>query len=279
MRALHLTRDAGDSWGLAFDLSRYFDEVRWPVTMQRTIYQRLLEHLSEQGRLPEAHTLHQEATTWAQEQEDRDFPRGFVQRLEDQLASKSCLRSWSRATPSRCYRLDRGPRTAEIHNHAATIYLHRGERQKASEQVDKALDAAKFETPDGKEGVPPQIFAMSSHLRGLIARRSNDPSQLETAATMFRQANDVAGQAGLGGMALDSGWAYGECLLAMRKVEDAKQVLEQVLKIAVGLKNPMRERATTELLAQCLGALEHERALVLAQRIQRQQSRWRTAYR
>lgn len=270
MRALHLTRDAGDSWGLAFDLSRYFDEVRWPVTMQRTIYQHLLEHLSEQGRLPEAHTLHQEATTWAQEQEDRDFTAWLLysgskislrkQELPEALElAQDAIKMFTA--------LDQGPRTAEIHNHAATIYLHQGERQKASEQVDKALDAAKFETPDGKEGVPPQIFAMSSHLRGLIARRSNDPSQLETAATMFRQANDVAGQAGLGGMALDSGWAYGECLLAMRKVEDAKQVLEQVLKIAVGLKNPMRERATTELLAQCLGALgEHERALVLAQR-------------
>jgi tetratricopeptide (TPR) repeat protein len=270
MRALHLTRDAGDSWGLAFDLSRYFDEVSWPITMQRTIYQHLLEHLSERGRVAEADTLHQEATTWASEQEDRDFTAWLLY-----SGSKINLRKQELPQAAelaldavKMYEaLDQAPRTAEIYNHLATIYLHQGERQKASEHVDKALDAAKFETPDGKEGVPPQIFAMSSHLRGLIARRSNDPNQLETAASMFRQANDVAGQAGLGGMALDSGWAYGECLLAMRKVEDAKQVLEQVLKISVSLKNAMRERATTELLAQCLGALgEHERALVLAQR-------------
>ena len=46
MRAAGLTHDAPDVWGLAFDFTKYFDEIPYPDPLLRTVYTNLLETLA-----------------------------------------------------------------------------------------------------------------------------------------------------------------------------------------------------------------------------------------
>src|SRR5690606_10045351 len=102
------------------------------------------------------------------------------------------------------------PRMAEIHNHLAAIELQDGNPQAALEQVDKALDVGRVEGPEGQQLQIPGVLATAEHLRGSVARNQGNLGQ---AIEHFRRANEVAGQAGLGQLALDSGMAFGEALL------------------------------------------------------------------
>src|SRR5690606_6777685 len=79
--------------------------------------------------------------------------------------------------------------------------------------------------------------------------------------------NEVAGQAGLAQIALDSGMAFGESLLVAGERERARDALERVLQIAQALRQPARERNASELLAQAEASLNHlDKALALQQR-------------
>ena len=141
-------------------------------------------------------------------------------------------------------------RVADIYNHLAGIELQDEKFDEALALVGKAVEMAMQDGPNGEKFVPPAIFAHAEHLRGLVARRRGN---LPQAAEHFSRSNEVAGQAGLGPLALDAGLAYGEALLAQREIEKARDVLRRVLQIAQALRNPVRERGATELLAQAEG--------------------------
>ena len=73
MRSLALSNDNPDVWGLAFDLMRYFDEVKWPDTLRRTVYMNLLDKMVGGGNLQVADRIHTEISEWATANDDKEM--------------------------------------------------------------------------------------------------------------------------------------------------------------------------------------------------------------
>ncbi|TNE90171.1 MAG: hypothetical protein EP330_08925 [Deltaproteobacteria bacterium] len=261
-----LNNDNPDVWGLCYDLMRYFDEVQWPVAARRTAMQQLLDRLISSGNLQTAERLHGEITQWATDNEDRELTAwALFAGSQIDFRRQDLFRARDRANDAvKLFdALELPVRAADVHCHLATMEIQDGNPATASEQIDLAVQKGKVKINEEQEGVVPRIAARASHLRGVLARRGGN---LEQATELFRQANEISGQSGLAGLALDSGLAFGEALLASRKVEDARNVLRQVLGIAQQLRNPVAERGAAELLTQAEGALRnHDAALQLAQ--------------
>ncbi len=267
MRAMALTQDAPAIWGLAHDFTRYFDEIKYPDALRRTVSMNLLEHLATGGDLDTAEKLQTEVTTWATEKDDRELLAWLLyngSRID--LRRQDLYRARDRATDSfKLYQaLGLTPRSAEVKNHLAAIELQDGNLSAALDAVKEAEELGKVKLEDGKEGSIPGVVATAEQVRGLVARRQG---KLDEAIDHFRRANEIAGATGLAPLALDAGLSFGEALLAKRQVDKARDALERVLQIARSLRNPVRERQAAELLAQAEAALRHfDKALPLALR-------------
>ncbi len=269
VRALALSNDGPDVWGLAYDFSTYFDEIKWPDTMRRTVYMNLLERLVSANNVQAAEKIHSDVTEWATEREDRDMLAWLLylgSRLDARRNDLYRARDRARDASKLYDALDNTVKVAEIENHLAMVELQDGNPNAAIEHTNAAIDKGKVEgEKDGEFTIAPGIMASSEHIRGLVARRSG---QLKEASDHFKKANEIAGQAGLGQLALDAGLSFGESLLASGQTTPARDVLGRVLVIAQQLRNPARERTACELLAQAEGALKNfDRALPLAQRV------------
>lgn len=268
MRANALAQDAPDMWGLAYDFMKYFDELPLPDAMRRTIYMNLLDRLLGSGNVQAAERVHTDVTEWATGNEDRDMMAWLLfygSKLD--LRRQDLFRARDRAKDA--YTLyegmDNKRRLAEIRNHQAAIEIQDGNFEAASEKIGNAEELAKVTLDDGREAHMGDIVAMAQQLRGVVARRTG---KLEEATKHFQQANQLAGNNGMGSLALDAGLAYGEALFIGRKLPDAREALQRVVQIAQGLRNPVRERQACELLAQTEGALgNHADALPLAMRV------------
>jgi tetratricopeptide (TPR) repeat protein len=267
LRAMALSQDAADVWGLCFDVVKYFDEVEWPDALVRTLYMNLLDNLVGSGPVPAAEQIHQDATEWAGERQDKDMTAWLCfigSRLD--ARRQDFYRAKDRAEDAlKLYTaLENKQKVAEVHNHLATIHLQDGKPEEAIKQVNLAVEAGQIDGPDGQKVLTPPVFAHAEQIRGLIARRGGDPKQ---AIQHFRNANEAAGRAGIAILALDSGLAFGEALLASGEVAQAQEALERVVEIARQLKNPMRERNACELAAQAQGATRNwEKAIQYAGR-------------
>jgi len=269
VRALALSNDGPDVWGLAYDFSTYFDEIPWPDTMRRTVYMNLLERLVNANNVQAAEKIHSDVTEWATEREDRDMLAWLLylgSRLDARRNDLYRARDRARDASKLYEALENNIKVAEIENHMAMIELQDGNPNAAIEHTKAAIDKGKTSTTEeGEFSIAPGILASSEHIRGLVARRSG---QLQPAAEHFKKANEIAGQAGLGPLALDSGLSFGEALLASGQTTQARDVLGRVLVIAQQLRNPNRERTACELLAQAEGAMKNfDRALPLAKRV------------
>jgi tetratricopeptide (TPR) repeat protein len=256
LRAVALTNDNADIWGLSYDLLNYFDEINWPDPLRRTVFINLLDRLVGSGPIPSAEKVHQDATEWASKNEDRDLTAWLLfagSRLD--LRRQDLFRARDRAQDAiKLYEaLENGARVAECYNHLAAIELQDGNPNAALEQVNKAIEAGQIPGPEGKPAIQPGILAHAEQIRGLVQRRSGKPKE---AAEHFRKANEIAGQVGMAPLALDSGLSFGEALLSSGQTKDARDVLRQVIGIAQQLRNAPRERSACELLAQAEGALK-----------------------
>lgn len=257
MRALALSRDNRDVWALSHDLTRYFDEVKWPDALQRTIYMNLLDRLAAMGQIPQAEKLYEEVQAFANEREDRDLNAWLLfTGSKIDMRRQDYYRARDRAKDSLTLytALEDGRRCGDVLNHIAAIELQDGNPETAIKTVDEALKAAMVDGEDDKKIVPPSVFAAGEQIRGLVARRQRN---LDEAIKHFGQANEVAGRAGLGGLALDAGVSLGEAMLASGKTKEARDVLDRVVQIARSQRNAARERSATELLAQAEGALKN----------------------
>ncbi len=257
MRSLALSNDSPDVWGLAYDLIRYFDEVKWPEAMRRTVFMNLVDRLVASGTVQAAEQVHQDATAWASKQEDRELTAWLLyagSRLDARRQDTYRARDRARDAIKLYAALGNEVRQAEIHNHLAGIELQDGNPNAALEHVDQALQLGRVEGPEGKKVVLPAVLANAEFVRGHVARRSQ---KLSEAAEHFRRANELAGQAGIAQLALDAGLAFGEALLASSQTDKARDILGQVVEIARQLRNPMRERSACELLAQAEGILRN----------------------
>jgi tetratricopeptide (TPR) repeat protein len=254
MRSLALSKDHPDLWGLIYDLTQYFDEIKWPDSLRKTVWMNLLDRLVANGNVQLAEKVHTEATAWATENEDRELNAWLLfngSRLDTRR--QDLYRARDRATDAlTMYEgLDNKARTAEIHNHIAMIELQDGNVQAALDRVTQALEAGKIEGPDGKEALIPAVAAAAEHIRGTVARRTN---QIDQAAEHFRRANEIAGQTGQAAQAVDSALAFGEALLASGKSKEAADVLGKVVQMSRALRNPMAERTSSQLLSQAAAA-------------------------
>jgi tetratricopeptide (TPR) repeat protein len=267
MRAVALTRDNPDAWIMAYEMIKYFDEVPWTDPMRRSVMTTLLDHLVSANRIGPADRVHAEATTWATEKEDRDLQSWLLltgSKLDARRQDFFRARDRARDALIMAEALGNRARMAEIWAHLSTVELQDGKPEEAVAAADKSMEFGSQDQADGKKVVLPAILSQSEIVRGVIARRNG---AFDQAIDHFRRANEVAGTTGLAPLALESGLALGEALLAHGQIDKAREVLQRVIGATRQLRAPLRERAASELLAQAEGAARnYEAALQLAQR-------------
>jgi len=249
MRSLALSGDRPEVWAWTHDLLTLHPDVTWPDPMRRTVYMNLLDRMVQAGDVNQAERLFNEAIEWAQSREDRNM-QAFLLSAGSRLDARrqDFYRARDRAQDAvTLYKaLENGPQQAEVLNHIALIELNDGNPTAATQRVDEALKVGQVETPNGP-AVLPQVAANAEFIRGQVDRRAG---KFNTAGEHFRLANEIAGRSGIAPLALESGLAYGECLLRSGQGTKAADVLERVVGIARGVRQPARERAAAALLSQ-----------------------------
>jgi len=268
MRALALTNDAADVWGLAYDFSKFYDEVHWSDALKRTVYMNLLDRLVGSGTIQAAEQVHAEVSTWASAQQDKDLEAWLLfngSRLDARRQDHYRARDRARDAIALYESLQNPQRVAEIWNHLAAVELQDGNPAAALDAVNQAITHAKQEGPEGQVVLPPGIISTAEVIRGRVAQQQGKHAE---AVEHFKRANEIAGQTGLAQLALDAGLGYGESLLVSGQVPQAAEALEKVVQIARSLRNAPRERGACELLSQAYGAQRRfADALPLAQRV------------
>ncbi len=268
LRALALSMDSADVWGLSWEAMRYFDEVTWTDAMKRTVGTSLLDHLVQSGDPRVADRVHGEITAWATEAEATDLQAWLLlngSKLD--LRRQDLYRARDRANDALTLftQLEDTTRQAETHLHLASIALADSRDDDAIAAADKALEVSAV-TAEGADQptVPPQIAAQAFMVRGVVARRKND---LDAAVENFEQANTVAGQTGQAATALDAGLNLGEALLGTGNTARAREVLGRMFNAARQINAPARERTAADLLARIEASNKNlDGALQLAQR-------------
>jgi tetratricopeptide (TPR) repeat protein len=257
VKSMALTADRPEMWGMCHELVGNYDSIAWPDPMRRTVYMNLLERLVNGGQVEPAEKLFNEAIQWASDKEDRGMQAWVLfagSRLDYRRQDLYRARDRAKDALTLFKGLDDKLKTGEILGHLAMIELSDGNPTAALEQVDAAVEVA---------AIPP-IQANAEFVRGLVARRDR---KFEPAIEHFGKANALAGQAGLGPLALEAGINMGESLLFAKKTAQAADVLGRCVGIAQGLRNPVRERAAVSMLAQAQSAQKnHEAALRSAHR-------------
>ncbi|RME23972.1 MAG: tetratricopeptide repeat protein [Deltaproteobacteria bacterium] len=248
LRSAALTHDRPEVWGMVFDMTRYFDEIEWPDAMRKTIYMNLIDRMVSSGDVNQVENLIKDALEFAQQREDRPMTGWLLfagSRLDHRRQDIYRARDRANDALKVFTALDDKLKQAEVRGHLAMIELADGSPNAALSQVEQAEKLAP---------VPP-IQAHAEYVRGLATRR--DRNKLQQAAEHFRKANEIAGQAGQAQLALEAGLNYGETLLISGQHSKAADVLARVVQITQALRNPVRERAATALLAQAHAALRN----------------------
>lgn len=240
LQSAALSADRPEIWAMLQELFGYFNETPWPDIMRRSVFMNLLERMVMLGSVEPAEKLFNEAIQWATEKGDRplqawvlftgsrlDYRRQDIYRAKDRARDALTL----------FQALDDKFKAAEIHNHLAILELSDGSPNAALDHVKTAIDL--FDKPP--------IRANAHFIRGLVDQREHKYTE---AAENFRQANDIAGAAGIGPIALEAGIHLGECLLLSKQSAKAADVLGRCVQIAQALRNPVRERAASAMLAQ-----------------------------
>jgi tetratricopeptide (TPR) repeat protein len=201
----------------------------------------------QSGDVAQTEGLYNDAMAWSSTKEDRTMTAWLLfagSRLD--YRRQDLYRARDRANDAlKLYQgLDDKLKVAEVHNHLAMVELSDGNAASAIEHVQEAVTAADL----------PAIRAHAEYVRGLVAKRDQ---KLQEASDHFQKANEIAGNAGQGPLALESGLHFGETLLMSNQHTKAADVLGRVIQIAKALQNPVRERAATALLGQCQAALRN----------------------
>jgi tetratricopeptide (TPR) repeat protein len=267
MRAIALTNDQPNSWGLAYEIVRYFDEVPWTDATRRTVSMTLLDHLAGGGQLAVADRVHTETTEWATAHDDRELLAWLLLNgAKLDLRRQDLFRARDRARDAlKLFEvLGNTARIAETHAQLAAIALADGKPDEAVAAADASVASATVTGEDGKPIAPASVTAQAEMVRGVVARRSG---KIPEAIEHFKNANEAAGGAGLGPLALDAGLSLGEALLASQQLDQGRDVLRRVANATRQLGQGQRERAAVDLLGQIEASLRNfPEALQLAQR-------------
>ena len=257
MRNVALGADQPQMWNLSRDIYQYFDEVSWSDAIKRTTYINLCERMSRVGDVNEAEKLLKETLDWAAKKEDKAL-RAFLRLSGSRLDARrqDLYRARERAQEAlELYReLDSKVQQAEALGQLALIEFNDGKPNAAIDRVNQADELSEV----------PALRALTNFIRGLVAQRDKN---LEKATEYFEHANQLAGQAGRGALALDAGMKMGEVLLTAGHTAKAADVLNRVAQIAQGIRAPAQERTACAMLAQAHASLQNfEAALGVAQR-------------
>lgn len=257
LKGMALSNDRPDVWAMTQDLVSYFKGTPYPDPMRRVIYLNLLDRMVSAGDVDQAERLVNEVLGWANERSDRAL-EGWVlfagSRLDFRRNDHYRARDRARDALKVFTALDDKTKLAEVENHLAVVEFSDGNSNAALDHVRIALETMNV----------PQIQANAEYIRGLVARKSG---KLPEAAEHFRKANELAGSVGMAPLALESGFNYGEALVASKQWSKAADVLARVAQIAASLQNGARERATAALLSRTHGELRNfEAALQMANR-------------
>jgi tetratricopeptide (TPR) repeat protein len=259
MRNVALGADQPQMWNLTRDIVGYFTEAMWSDALVRTTYLNLCERMSRMGDVNQAEELIKEAMAWGgkREEEDKGF-KAFLNLSGSRLDSRrqDHYRARERAAAAlELYReLESSVQQAEALAQLALVEFNDG---KPNASLDRVNEAEKL-----TEAVP--LRALTSFIRGLVSKQSK---QVDNALKHFTTANQLAGQAGRGALALDAGVQMGEMLLTSGQLAKAAEVLTQVQQIAQGLKAAPQERQICAMLAQAhFNQQQVEPALKAAQR-------------
>ncbi|MEZ4235714.1 MAG: hypothetical protein R3F59_06035 [Myxococcota bacterium] len=191
MRAMALTHDAADVWGLAYDFSKYFDEIVYPDPLLRTVYMNLLENLAAGGNPQLADKVQTEVTEWATAREDRELQAWLLfngSKLDLRRQDLFRARDRSRDALKLYEALENRGRMAEIRNHLGAIELQDGNLNAALEHVEEAEKLGRVQTEDGQTGVIPGILATAEQIRGSsrgATASSTTPSSTSGAPTTW----------------------------------------------------------------------------------------------
>ena len=257
LRGVALGADDVQVWAMSHDLMRYLDEIDWPDAMRRLVYMNLLDRMVNAGDVNQTETLYNDAMAWATEHEDRPMSAWLLlagSRLD--LRRQDIYRARDRANDAlKMYRgLEDKLKQAEVLIHLGMIELNDGNTNAARDKAAEAVELA---------AIPP-IQSNAFFIRGLVAKKER---HLSEAIEQFRKANELAGQANQGPLALEAGLNLGECMLMAGQHSKAADVLARVTQIAQALRSPARERAATSLLAQARASLKQfEGAIAAAKR-------------
>lgn len=253
LRALALSGDQPQVWAMAHDLMNANPQVGWPGPMRRAVFTNLLDRLVQSGDVSQAEALFNDAMAWATEREDRAMQAWILfagSRLDFRRQDLYRARDRARDALTLYKALGDNARQADLHNHLATVELQDGNTAATLEQVEEALKLGQIPTEQGPRLLP-QVAAQAEFIRGQVQRRER---KFTEASEHFRKANEIAGQTNQAGLALESGLAYGEALLAAGQGARAADVLQRVFQIAQALQNGNRGRAAAALLAQAHGS-------------------------
>ena len=259
MRNVALGADQPQMWNLTRDIVGYFKDASWSDALVRTTYLNLCERMSRMGDVNQAEELIKEAIAWGAEREEED--KGFKaflslsgSRLDSRRQDHYRARERAAAALELYRELESPVQQAEALAQLALVEFNDGKPNASLDRVNEADSLT--------EAVP--LRALTSFIRGLVAKQSK---QVDNALKHFTTANQLAGQAGRGALALDAGVQMGEMLLTSGQLVKAAEVLTQVQQIAQGLKAAPQERQICAMLAQAhFNQQQVEPALKAAQR-------------
>lgn len=250
LKSLALTSDVPDVWLMVHDFVQYFGDISWPAPMRRTVFLNFLDRLVNAGTVEAAEKVYNEAMQWATDNEDRPMQAQVLfsgSRLDYRRQDVFRARDRARDALTLFKAMDNKLKAAEVLNHISLVELSDG-------NANAALDLAK----EAEELAPiPPIQANTEFVRGLIAKRDR---KLPEAIDNFRKANELAGNAGMGPLALEAAINLGETHLMAQEPDKAADVLNKCIRISQALRNPVRERAAASLLAQAQALLQHWQA-------------------
>ncbi len=257
IRSLALGADQPQVWAMAHDLLSYFDEHGWPDDMLRTVFMHLIDRMVGSGNLEQTEALWNRAMAWATEKEDRRL-QGWLLFAGSRLDHRrqDLYRSRDRAADALKIFQAIGDKfkQGELRVHLARIELADGNPNAALDQARQAAEVSPL----------PPIQAHCALIRGKVLMGTRKYAE---AAEQFRQANEIAGKAGVAQVALEAGLALGQALLLSREFGKCADVLRQVGQIALSLRNPGAERTASAMLSQSQAALKNfEAALKHANR-------------
>ena len=257
VKGMAIAGDRPEMWSFARDLVKAFEAVAWPDELRRAIFMNLMDRMAAGGDVNQAETLFNEIMSWADDKDDRrlkawllfagsrlDMRRGDLYRGRDRAKDSLTLYKG----------LEDKLKVAEITNHLAVVEFRDGNTEAAKQLVDQALREGQVAVQDGKPAVLPQVAANAEFIRGLISRKENKPTE---AIEHFRLANEIAGNTGQAGLALESGLNYGQALLVSGDAAKAADALQRVFQIAGSLRNGVAQRTASSLLGQAHGALRN----------------------